>query len=566
MEISQVLSTSLSDDKRFLVALVGRGPALDRLVRLMSTANFASAFPRVKLVGWVPAPGALTDEDDLEMPEALRHQPVFADVPALFAARPGIDLAIDLSPDARHAELLRACAPTSVSLGTADMVLRFCAATEDGRLAIAGGANLDKAERLFGLVMDQMEDDILVLNKDGLIVDANLHASASRGLLPGDLIGQPCNSVERDCGVCVSGDDAACAFQEARRGRAKAERTLARADDKGRVRYIHTVCFPVTNALGEVIQYLYLRRDVTEQEQLEQRLQQTEKMAAIGELSTYMAHEIRNPLFSIGGFANALLRNPSLNDLAREKARIIYDESRRLDVILTSILNFARPTEQDMGEFAAEDVARQTVELMAIGSEERGINVVIDIEPQLPKVRGNAENLKQCLINLVKNAMEAMHEGGVLTMTVRADEGFVRLQVADTGPGIAPDIQEKVFSPFFTTKHSGAGLGLAMTRKVIDDMGGRVHLDSRPDAGTRVTLMLPVALAVEGQPEAAQPVNYPPASDAAQPTPAEEAWSARRPNMPEERDSPGHAGARGRPASDAESAASRKGPDEDPYA
>jgi signal transduction histidine kinase len=228
-------------------------------------------------------------------------------------------------------------------------------------------------------------------------------------------------------------------------------------------------------------------------------------MAANGEHATYMANEIRNPLFSIGGFANSLLRNPSLNEFAREKAGIIYDESRRLDAILTSILNFARPTQQAIGIFDAATVARQTVDLMCIGSEERGITVNVDIAQGLPKASGNAENLKQCLINLVKNSLEAMPAGGALTLRARQEGPFVRLEVEDTGAGIAPAVQEKVFSPFYTTKHGGAGLGLAMTKKVIEEMRGKVELDSAPGRGTRISLLVPVALAVEEEGEADVP-------------------------------------------------------------
>ncbi len=111
-------------------------------------------------------------------------------------------------------------------------------------------------------------------------------------------------------------------------------------------------------------------------------------------------------------------------------------------------------------------------------------------------VQGNAENLKQCLINLVKNAFEAMDDAGTLTIHAHRNSGYVRIDVEDTGKGIAPDIQEQVFSPFFSTKSDGAGLGLAMTRKIIEEMGGKVLLKSRLGQGTAVTLLLPAALDV----------------------------------------------------------------------
>ena len=356
------------------------------------------------------------------------------------------------------------------------------------------------SQKLFALLVEQWDGDILVLDCDGIILDVNQHAAEARELSKEQIIGKRCTDL--DIPTIHPCQGAACAFQAARDSGQRSEKTFSEVMPSGRMRYLQASCFPVMDEQGSPVRYLYIRRDVTEQQHLEQRLQQTEKMAAIGELSTYMAHEIRNPIFAIGGFANALLRNTSLNDLAKEKARIIYEESRRLDEILTNILNFARPTEQVMGEFDPAAVARQTIDLMTIGNEERGITVVLDIEAALPKASGNAENLKHCLINLLKNSLEAMPDGGTLTLRAARSGSYVRIDVEDTGRGIPVDVQDKLFSPFFTTKNKGSGLGLAMTRKVIEEMGGKVSFESTEGKGTQVTLTLPVALAVSKDPEA----------------------------------------------------------------
>lgn len=496
MGLQTLIDYDSSGARRMLLGIVGQGPALDALTRLLERDDFVAAFPRVKVAGWVPSPGAQLDTASVTVPAVLQSQPLFPDVPALFAARPGITLVIDVSPDARHMEDLRRQAPLNTTLASSDAVLRFYAAAEDGRLAIGGGENLRKAQKLFALLVDQVDGDILIVDRNGIILDMNRHVGESRGLTRNQIIGKPCADLDVSLGLCLT-DEAASPYPEARHTGKKAEITSSEVMPTGRVRYIHSLCFPVTDALGNPSQFLYIRRDVTEQQRLEQRLQQSEKMAAIGELSTYMAHEIRNPVFSIGGFANSLLRNPSLDEAAREKARIIYEESRRLDGILTSILNFARPTEQTLAVFDPESVARQTIELMTIGGEERGINTLVDITPPLPHVEGNPENLKQCLINLVKNAMEAMPEGGTVILRARRNDGYVQIDVEDTGMGIPAELHDQVFSPFYTTKQRGAGLGLAMTRKVIEEMGGKVLLTSYVGKGTCISLMLPVALAVE---------------------------------------------------------------------
>jgi PAS domain S-box-containing protein len=359
--------------------------------------------------------------------------------------------------------------------------------------------------RLASMLMDQLEGDIIVLDADGVILDMGRQALESRGLKLRDVIGKQCRELAPTKRLCnAHAED--CAFLEAKRTGKRASQVFTRMLDGGRVRYMRAACYPVIESTDEPDIFLYVCRDVTAEQQLEKHHRQTEKMAAIGELCMYMAHEIRNPLFSIGGFANALLRNASLNDLAREKARIIYDESRRLEVILTNMLNFARPTLQPSTAFDVATTARQTLELLTLGCEERHINVILEVERQIPHAAGNAENLKQSLINIVKNAFEAMPDGGILTLSLKRNRDYVQIDVSDTGTGIPEDKQPQVFNPFFTTKQR-AGLGLAMARKVIEEMHGSVSLESVHGRGTCVSIMLPVAdasdeaLAPDGQPE-----------------------------------------------------------------
>lgn len=475
------------------VGLTGQGPALEAFIRLMERKRFLLTFPRDRIAGWVPG---LTEQNSAAAPEAVFEWPIFPDVASLFAANPDIGMAIDLSPDGRHMGELRAVASAKVSLIESETLLRFCAAVDDGRLALRGSKRVRKSQSLFALLLDQIENDVLILDDKGVILELNRHALANCGLRKEQLLGRACADIyalNRSC--CENA--AECPFEKARLTGRGAQYTFSRIMPDGKARYGRAWCAPVANASDGPTQFLLVRRDVTEQVNLEQRLQEAEKMAFIGELSTYMAHEIRNPLVSIGGFANALLRNSSLDEQAREAARIIYGESRRLESILANILSFARPMQQQRGVFDVVDIARQTMTLMTLGSEERNITVQTEIDPQLPMVSGNEENLKQCLVNLVKNAMESMPDGGSLTLRARRTNGFVELEVIDTGEGIPLDLQQQVFSPFYTTKKDGAGLGLAVTRKLMEGMGGRIALESRPGSGTRMTLSLPVALAVD---------------------------------------------------------------------
>jgi signal transduction histidine kinase len=141
-------------------------------------------------------------------------------------------------------------------------------------------------------------------------------------------------------------------------------------------------------------------------------------------------------------------------------------------------------------------IVRDTMELMGLACESQGIEPVLNLADDLPLIKADPELIKQCLINLVKNAVEAMPGGGLLTVRTGLGPAHVILEVEDTGLGIPPEIRDKVFSPFFSTKGRGSGLGLAMIKKILDDLGGTVELASVPGIGTRVTLSLPPQLAV----------------------------------------------------------------------
>lgn len=345
---------------------------------------------------------------------------------------------------------------------------------------------------LFNSLIDQFEEDILIVDLENRILNLNARLLEAWGGSREDYFGKTCDSVEKPDIAC----DSIHTFFERVLGEGKrVSETYTEVAPDGRVLYYHVNAFPLRDEGGKVRSIVLTRRNTTAEMQIEQRLYQSQKMVAIGELSTYIAHEIRNPLFAIGGFANALLRTESLDDTAREKARIILEESQRLDAILKSIINFARPTEQAIGSVDVNELAAQTVELMSFGTEKK-LPITLNLASHLPRVHGNAEMLKQCLINLIKNAQESMDKGAI-TVTTRYADGVVLLEVVDNGPGIPQDLQEKIFSPFFSTKDKGAGLGLAMTRKIMNEIGGKVFLHSRVGLGTMVSLGLRPVLAVD---------------------------------------------------------------------
>ncbi len=476
--------------EEFVLALVGSGPTWELLMGILSRGEFAETFPWVRMAGWVTFDAGMP----LLLPEPFANTPEYKDCETLFAANPDLQLVCDLTPDGSGMAALRACAPTGVALITEETVRQFCSATAEGALVIGGAARLRRERNLFSALIDQIEEEVLILDSRGRIIEINGHAVQKWGGTKADYIGRACRDID-GLDMCCGASEV-CPYEKAMTSGQRVSEIYTKVTPDGRMRYFRVYGFPIGDEYSHSKRLVLMRSDTTAHVQIEQRLQQSQKMAAIGELSTYIAHEIRNPLFAIGGFANSLLRAPSLDEAAREKVRIILEESRRLDEILKSIINFARPTDQTVGEVAVNEVAEQTVELMGIGGEDRHIAIKLELAPDLPKAHGNAEMIKQCLINLIKNAQEALSEGGAVTVRSRFAEAMVYLEVADDGPGIPPELHEQVFSPFFSTKDKGSGLGLAMTRKIIGEMGGKVLLASQPGKGTTVSLALKPALAV----------------------------------------------------------------------
>ena len=355
---------------------------------------------------------------------------------------------------------------------------------------------LAQERNLLSSVIDQIPDDIVILDQASCVVDLNLAVRERLGGGREDFLGKSCREALAGFQGLCEPDVNTPWWENARKG-LKSEETYSDVDPQGRMRFFRLHIYPVMNESGELTHVVVLRRDITQRTYIERRLQQSEKLAAVGELSTYVAHEIRNPLFAIAGFANSLLRSESLDEKTRAKVSIILEESNRLDKILKSLLNFSRPTHGREGQVDVSQVAVQIMELMSLGCQKQGIAVKMDVAPGLPMAKGDPELIKQCIINMVKNSMEAMPDGGELTLRCFLRSDSVVMELIDTGKGIPPENLEQVFNPFFSTKDQGSGLGLAMTKKILDEIGGSIELASEVDKGTTVRLVLPPMMAAE---------------------------------------------------------------------
>jgi signal transduction histidine kinase len=231
----------------------------------------------------------------------------------------------------------------------------------------------------------------------------------------------------------------------------------------------------------------------------EEQLRRADRLSAIGQMTTGLAHEIRNPLASIRGTAE-ILGDGALDEARRiEFSRILLEETQRLDRVLGSFLDYARA--QKKSGAAAEtgapcslgDVIERLRPLLGRPLADSRVELALDVPSNLPPLAIGADLLQQVLLNLALNAIQAMSGGGRLTIEARRDVRQAVIRVRDTGPGIPPALAGRVFDPFFTTKPQGVGLGLSIVHKIVTGCGGQVALETNNKEGACFRLTLPLA-------------------------------------------------------------------------
>jgi signal transduction histidine kinase len=236
-----------------------------------------------------------------------------------------------------------------------------------------------------------------------------------------------------------------------------------------------------------------LREATTELQQTQQELVRAETLAAVGKMAAQVSHEIRNPLSTMGGLARSILRKPE--DLSRVKgnAHIIADEVKRLEELLTDILDMVRPSKPDLRPENLHDVLDRAC-LLVGGEMKKNAPITIrkDYDARLPSVRVDSRSLLRAFLNVMRNAIQVMPTGGTLTITTRRDNDTAKITVADTGTGIPCHLLPTIFTPFVSHRARGTGLGLSVTHQVIQEHGGRIEVESEEGAGSRFTFYLPI--------------------------------------------------------------------------
>jgi two-component system sensor histidine kinase HydH len=224
-----------------------------------------------------------------------------------------------------------------------------------------------------------------------------------------------------------------------------------------------------------------------------EHMKRADRLAAIGNLSAGLAHEIRNPLASIEGAAGILEGGQITEDQRLEFLGIIKRECRRLNRLLGNLLDFARPRAPQRQKMGVGPLLDSIIGLVAHAAENGKIRLHKDVVPADATLNGDGEQLKQVILNLVLNAMQAMPDGGEIRLAARFQQADLLIEVSDQGCGIEPENLDKIFNPFFTTKEQGTGLGLAVAHQIVSQHGGILRARNNPDRGMTFSILLPRA-------------------------------------------------------------------------
>jgi signal transduction histidine kinase len=354
------------------------------------------------------------------------------------------------------------------------------------RKAISDGRR--KFKTLFDVVdVDGIEEQLYVHDLDYNLIIANTSKLRSHHLTAEEIAGQKCYQAFHHRDTPCPGCPARETFKTKKS--AAVELSLAEAE-----KILKTYTYPLTGKAGSLIGVVHYMRDVTEQKSLERENERISRLAALGELSAVIAHEIRNPLSGVGISAQALSRSLHPGDFHESNLKNILKGIHKVDDVIKGLLDFANPKEPVLIPFPVNKVLEEALFFSAPQAQESQITIDKSLGKHLPLVLLDPEQIKRVFINVILNALQAIPPGGVLRIrSTRSAGGRVMVQIADTGTGIPSAILKRIFDPFFTTKSQGAGLGLSISHTILEKHHATITCDSQAGKGTTFTILLPVS-------------------------------------------------------------------------
>ncbi len=283
-----------------------------------------------------------------------------------------------------------------------------------------------------------------------------------------------------------------CLAEDVLRGREQQTREATVQTADGSQKYFQFITYPIRDQDGDIEQVAELIHDVTKRKRLEQEMQHEERMATMGRIASGVAHEIGNPLSSLSARLRRL-REKSDESFVKETTEFLEEQVSRMNQLVRDISSFARAPESRWEPCDLNDMIQETVNLLAMDPNSKNVEITIEVPDDFPTFVGSRDQLSQVFMNLGMNALEAMEDGGRLTISARREDDDVLIQFTDTGEGIPPEQQNKIFTPYFTTRDrdEGTGLGLSVSHSLVEAHGGSIHVESQPGEGSTFTVQLP---------------------------------------------------------------------------
>lgn len=322
-------------------------------------------------------------------------------------------------------------------------------------------------------IMESMSDGVIAVDTSGIVTTFNKAATHVLGYGARDAVGRPFIDVFGREFAVPSG-------RHARELRTKDGRTVQVSECDS----------PLFDRSLRRIGTVKVFQDQTEIELLRTRLQHQDRLAAIGQMAATVAHEIRNPLGGIRGFAALLARDIDEEDPRTRLVEKILAGSKSLERVVTDLLEFTRPLQLRLQSVPLRELAASS--LMYVDFGQRSIAVENEIDPA-DRVMADPDKLRQVLLNVLINAVQSIEDDGQIRIESSRYDGWIELRIADNGCGMTAQQVEQIFSPFFTTKEKGTGLGLAIAAKIVEAHGGRISAGSTPGSGSTFTIALPRA-------------------------------------------------------------------------
>ena len=348
----------------------------------------------------------------------------------------------------------------------------------------------DRVSNHLNNILESMSGGVLVVNLKGEITMFNRAAESITGLTQEEVLNQ---SYGKSLGRDESPESSVLYTLESGHSLTNREKELIRADGKSIPLGYSTS--PVRDNDGNLLGAVGIFNDLTEVKRLESELQRVHTLAALGEMAATVAHEIRNPLGGIAGFAALLERDLEVQDPRRRLVKKISEGVGRLNRIVSSLLTYTRPLKLNMHPVELVTVVEESAAFLEIDLRRGRDDVVINRRyPETsPICSVDPEQFQQVVLNLLQNATQAMPDGGEVDIEVKKGDGDTGavLCVMDHGIGMTEEVKEKLFTPFFTTKEDGTGLGLVTSKKIIDAHGGKIRVESQPGSGTCFFITIP---------------------------------------------------------------------------